>query len=552
MKNKYYIPARQGVLAVLGVVGLGLVASVLIPMFSPFDKEKEEKPQTQQTQQSQQSPQDLQTNQNTSIDKEEAKKDISSSPEPIKPQQNNKTQTTNDPSGNPPVTVLRVASNVDELPADANDKEFFKPTTNDYVIIGSLQQLKIQEDGVLKKLPVVQYELKSFKPDGSQDSCFHKYIFKTNEDAEKYFVFQLNNNAMFSDYQKFGYMRGSAAKFDNLIYYNIDTFSLTLCKTLSKTLEKQWFYEELNHVFLYSKNHTIEYREKDQNEKNADLKNIPKDSDDFLLTEEKTEFIFEKNGNFKILPVIKYNYTFYDDYGFPISRYTKLLFESEELAAISYNASIEAEQKIPDSMKSISIKVDDKSLYIISRINKIDKKEDTRLRDDDKIHSYLSVIESLFIKPKPGYTPPIINHSQANDAEPQPTPQSTPQPTTNPSDTSIGIDWWNGEFATEEKEKLHSTENIALLSLVKKSSSAFELNLRIVDENTADEKWLFKEYVMKSKLENNCFNGKCVSRAGGDINVFILKIEPLTYDKAKVSVLKDDKILFEKELVRIK
>ena len=73
----------------------------------------------------------------------------------------------------------------------------------------------------------------------------------------------------------------------------------------------------------------------------------------------------------------------------------------------------------------------------------------------------------------------------------------------------------------------------------------------MIDENTAEECWLFSEYVMKSQLDNNILNKKCVSRAGGSSDVCYLIIEPISKDKAKITIIKEDQIVFEKEAVRV-
>lgn len=77
------------------------------------------------------------------------------------------------------------------------------------------------------------------------------------------------------------------------------------------------------------------------------------------------------------------------------------------------------------------------------------------------------------------------------------------------------------------------------------------MSLRVIDEYTAEERWIFNEYVMKSQLEDNVLNKKCVSRANGDSDVCYLMIKPISKDKAKITIIKEEQVLFEQEAIRV-
>lgn len=461
--------------------------------------------------------------------------------------------------------VLKIASNVNELPKHEHDDEYFKPTTDDYVIIGSNQRLKIKENNKIVTFPVVRYELRCYKENGEVDTTFHKYIFQNDKDAKYYHEFQLKNNDVYTSPDIVGYRKATAIRFDNLVYYYIDTFIRDYKDSLELTLSKQWFYEDLGQIYLYSKEHQILDRTKTQSEIDLDAKYIPKASDDFLYVEAEDTFSYGDYRTTTEVPITYQHYTFYDDYGTQIARYCKYICPNSEIAQMLHQRIIDCNAIVPKEDITQSLAIEGNIVYetedmakikkiweaTIQQVTDIRTKDELVFCEDNSDSHYLSAPENFFLQHRSGYVPPVIEHDQNNNPDNSSIPDNdNPANTENSSAKNLGYDWWDGEFETEEKEKLKSLEPIAALSL-KKSNSSFNLSLKVIDENTAEECWLFSEYVMKSQLDNNILNKKCVSRAGGSSDVCYLIIEPISKDKAKITIIKEDQIVFEKEAVRV-
>lgn len=470
------------------------------------------------------------------------------------------------------LTINRIASNVDELPEHEHDHEYFNPTTDDYVIIGSNQRLKIQENFKIISVPVVRYELRCFDERGEVASRFHKYIFQNENDAKRYHEFQLKNNDVYNSTETVGYKKATAIRFDNLIYYNIDTFNCDYKDSLVLTLSKQWFYEELGQVYLYAKEHQIPERIKSQSEIALDNKYIPRISDDFLFIEEKVNFDYTDNGKTIEVPVGYEHYTFFDDYGLQIANHYKYICPSSEIAQILYQRIIDFNKIIPEENTILYLTVENNAVYQVTDMAKVRKiwestikkvtdvrtKDDLRFYNDNSANHYLSKPENFFLQHRSGYVPPAVEYDQnkKQDMVPNNTDNEREDTTIDNeekgNDTALcfGYDWWDGKFETKEKEQKKSEAPIAVLSL-EKSNSSFSLSLRVIDEYSAEECWLFNEYVMKNQLEDNVLNKKCISRANGDSNVCYLMIKPISKDKAKITILKEEQVLFEKEAIRV-